>query len=136
MKKVSIGIRRKGGENDPKADVVVLLNIDGCKSIVLGSERCNSNFSANWDITKHLDLVLDDLEIEMISVESSNIESIGYDLVESDLYVKFKNGSEYKYKSVPIKIYDKLIAADSVGSFFNRQVKDMFEFEKLKEKKT
>jgi hypothetical protein len=38
----------------------------------------------------------------MIPVSSSNIESIGYDEQNGQVYVRFLNGSLYVYKGVPL----------------------------------
>lgn len=53
---------------------------------------------------------------EMISVSSSNVESVGYDEQEEIVHVRFLNGSTYIYKGVPIYEFEGLLSAGSVGS--------------------
>ena len=48
---------------------------------------------------------------EMEAVQSSNIESVGYDEADQEVYVKFLNGSVYVYRGVPIKLIDKIVVS-------------------------
>ena len=75
------------------------------------------------------------MNIEMVQVESSNIESVG--MSGDDLIVKFKTGATYSYKDVPIRVFIELTTAESVGRYFNREVKGKYEYkyEKLDPKK-
>ena len=66
---------------------------------------------------------------EMISVESSNIFSIGYD--NGTLYVRFLNGSLYKYVRVPIGVYESLMSASSHGSYLARCVKGYYAYARI-----
>ena len=68
---------------------------------------------------------------EMIYVDSSNIEAIGYDEIAQDLHVLFLSGAIYAYHSVPREIYDAIMNAPSKGSFLNREVKGVYEYSKL-----
>lgn len=45
---------------------------------------------------------------EMVAVESSNVEAVGF--AEGILAVKFKGGKTYRYKGVPQKFFEKLMA--------------------------
>lgn len=65
----------------------------------------------------------------MIKVESSNVKSVGYN--ENTLYVLFKNGGLYQYKDVPVKIYDELLVAESVGKYLNKEIKKVYEVERI-----
>lgn len=61
----------------------------------------------------------------MMSVISSNIESVGYATDVGELHVKFKgNRATYIYP-VGKQIYDELMAAPSVGSHFIKHVKNV-----------
>jgi hypothetical protein len=66
------------------------------------------------------------LMIEMISVASSNLESIGYDAGSCELYVRYKTGETYLYQNVPQQVFDELMAADSKGSYMNRIIKPAY----------
>ncbi len=62
-------------------------------------------------------------------VSSSNIDTINYSL--NTIYIRFKNGSSYKYNKVPYHVYSKLVSAESVGQEFHRSIRGKFEYEKL-----
>lgn len=63
------------------------------------------------------------------AVTSSNIDSVAHE--NGDLYVKFKNGSEYKYPNVPFELYEQLRDAPSVGQFLNSSIKGSYSFERI-----
>jgi hypothetical protein len=65
--------------------------------------------------------------VVMQPVESSNIKAVGYCQPTRDLFVTFKDGNTYMHKEVPQDIYDNMIDADSVGSFYHANVKGKFE---------
>jgi len=67
---------------------------------------------------------------EMIYVDSSNVEAIGYDGDLQDLYVQFVSGGSYIYHGVPQEVFDELMSAPSKGSFLNRAVKGVYQFTK------
>lgn len=70
--------------------------------------------------------------ISMIPVESSNVESVGYDETECIIKVRFLNGGEYIYINVenPI-IFEELLNAPSVGSYLNKNIKGIYPYEKI-----
>jgi hypothetical protein len=57
------------------------------------------------------------------AVESSNLESIGYDDEMHTLEVGFHGGAVYQYANVPQYLYTNLMAAQSKGAYFNREIK-------------
>lgn len=57
---------------------------------------------------------------EMIYVDSSNIEAIGYDDDAQELHVQFLCSAYYIYSGVPRFVFDDLMNAASKGSFLNR----------------
>jgi len=67
---------------------------------------------------------------DMIYVDSSNVDQIGYDEPSQELHVTFKNGGYYVYLNVPEHIFDGLKNAASVGSYLNREIKGAYSFEK------
>ena len=69
--------------------------------------------------------------VEMITVSSSNVESIGYDEKLQVLYIRFLNGSLYTYKGVPIMEFQGLLNASSVGSYLHRFIKNLYPYERL-----
>ena len=64
-------------------------------------------------------------------VESSNIESIGYDLKSQTLEIEFLNGSIYQYFDVPQNIYQELIDADSHGKYLAANIKGHYRYSKV-----
>lgn len=67
---------------------------------------------------------------EMIYVDSSNIEAIGYDEDAEELHVQFLGRGYYVYHDVPRNIFDDLMNASSKGSFLNREVRGVYRFTK------
>jgi hypothetical protein len=67
---------------------------------------------------------------DMTYVDSSNIEQIGYDSDSMELHIIFKDGALYVYANVPVQIYEELLSAPSKGSYLNREVKGVYEYDK------
>ena len=57
------------------------------------------------------------------SVASSNLAEVGYDSDLETLEVQFKSGGIYQYFIVPAFMYERLMSADSLGRFFNAEIK-------------
>jgi hypothetical protein len=68
---------------------------------------------------------------EMKPVSSSNVDSIGYDECTQELYVRFLNCSLYVYKNVPKIEFEGLEHAPSVGSYMNRNVRNVYACERI-----
>lgn len=68
---------------------------------------------------------------EMKVVSSSNIESIGYDNQNQEVYVRFLNGSLYVYKGVSEHEFQNLIDAPSHGSYLHRNFKNVYPYERI-----
>lgn len=68
---------------------------------------------------------------EMIPVSSSNIESIGYDVQNEQVYVRFLDGSLYVYKGVPLHEFENLRDAPSLGSYLHRNYKNVYPYERI-----
>ena len=64
-------------------------------------------------------------------VESSNIESIGYDLRSQTLEIEFLNGTIYQYFDVPERIFEELMVADSHGRYLNANIKGIYRYSKV-----
>lgn len=67
--------------------------------------------------------------MKMIKVNSSNIESIGYE--GNDLIVQFKTGNIYKYFNVEKTLYESLLNSDSKGQFLNSFIKGNYKYSRL-----
>jgi hypothetical protein len=68
---------------------------------------------------------------KQLVANSSNIASVAYDEDQQRLEVEFANGSEYHYSGVEPAVYAGLMAADSVGKYFNANVKNAYRFQKV-----
>ena len=66
------------------------------------------------------------------SVSSSVLASIGYDPKSRLLEVEFNHGEIYQYSDVPEKVYKELINADSIGKYYSDNVRDDYEFVRLR----
>lgn len=69
--------------------------------------------------------------MERTAVDSSEIRSIGYDAKKRVLEVEFCAGGVYRYCGVPEEVHRQLLAADSVGRFFNAEVRTRYRFRRL-----
>jgi uncharacterized protein len=66
-----------------------------------------------------------------LHVDSSNIESIGYDPQNQTLEIEFQNGYVYQYFDVPETVYQNLMAAGSHGEYFSDYVKGFFRYARI-----
>jgi len=64
-------------------------------------------------------------------VSSSNIKSIGYESNSQTLEVEFRDGGIYQYFNVASNTYEKLISAQSIGSFFHKYIKNNYKWKKI-----
>lgn len=63
-----------------------------------------------------------------IPVQSSLLASVRYQPAESILELEFCDGAIYRYSDVTTSIYDSLLAAESKGNYFNRQIRGYFPY--------
>ncbi|MDO8432071.1 MAG: KTSC domain-containing protein [Candidatus Binatus sp.] len=69
---------------------------------------------------------------EMIFVDSSNVEAIGYDSATRELHVRFvKSGETYVYYEVEEWVFEDFKRADSKGTFLNTNIKGRYNYGKL-----
>lgn len=66
------------------------------------------------------------------SIASSHLKSVGYDPDTETLEVEFRTGPIYVYQKVPVDLIDRLLSSDSPGAFFNREIRNRFEYRKLR----
>jgi hypothetical protein len=62
-------------------------------------------------------------KMKRVSVQSSNISSVGYDPNASTLEIEFHSGGVYQYYGVPGQVYEGLMKAESKGSYFYHYIK-------------
>lgn len=70
-------------------------------------------------------------DVDMIQVESSNVDSVGYDEMEQILYVRFLTGATYIYKGVNSYEFEGLLNAPSIGSYLHRNIKNNYPYERI-----
>lgn len=75
--------------------------------------------------------IMNNYGVNMISVSSSNVESVGYDQENQIIYVRFLNGALYIYKNVNQNEFDGLVNAPSVGSYLHRNIKNVYPYERI-----
>ncbi|QSJ19050.1 KTSC domain-containing protein [Nostoc sp. UHCC 0702] len=69
--------------------------------------------------------------IAMLPVNSSMAAAVGYDSDECILQVEFQNGAVYQYSGVDSQTWEDLHSADSIGTFFNEEIKGRYASERL-----
>lgn len=62
----------------------------------------------------------------MPAIRSSAISFADYNAKTRELVITFAKGNFYTYFGVPPELYEKFIASDSKGKFFNLYIKDRF----------
>lgn len=65
--------------------------------------------------------------IAMQPVKSSNLEAVGYDEATATLAVQFKNGATWHYPGVPLDVFQQMLGAPSIGSFYATAIRGTYE---------
>ena len=66
-------------------------------------------------------------------VESTAIESVGYDPGTAVLEVEFTSGEVYRYFAVPRAIYRELLETESPGQFFGEHIREVYPTEHVRQ---
>ena len=69
--------------------------------------------------------------MERKSVSSSNLASVGYDEPTQTLEIEFNHGGIYQYYNVTESVYNDLMNAGSVGSYFSHNIKNVYPTQKI-----
>jgi len=69
--------------------------------------------------------------MKKINVESSSIKSIGYNSQSCILEIEFIRGAIYQYRNVPSLHVVRLLFAESIGKYFDQNIKKNYEYEKI-----
>lgn len=69
--------------------------------------------------------------MKMTPVQSSNIAAIGYDKETKKMRVKFTGGNLYEYHGVEPHIHTNMLAHESPGKFFARDIRGQYAYEKV-----
>ncbi|WP_380285992.1 KTSC domain-containing protein [Kitasatospora purpeofusca] len=65
-------------------------------------------------------------------VDSSALRSVGYDRVRRVLELEFTAGGVYAYLAVPRRVHRELMAAESRGRYFVREIRDRYDWRRLR----
>ena len=68
-------------------------------------------------------------KIKLTEDQSSFIR--GFEWVDNDLTVEFKNNKKYRYFDVPEKLVGDFVLAESYGKFLHKHIKDKFKGEPI-----
>lgn len=68
--------------------------------------------------------------IQRIAVASSNIASVVYDAEKKILEVEFHHGAIFQYFDVPREVFEGLMQAGSIGSYFMNEIKGKYKNQK------
>lgn len=63
-------------------------------------------------------------QLELKPVESTNIKSVGYSEEIKTMVIEFHNGTKYQYEPVTLEGYNNLINAESISSFFYKNIRN------------
>jgi KTSC domain-containing protein len=66
-------------------------------------------------------------------VLSTAVWAVGYDEPRGVLQMELMNGAVYDYLDVPRSVYERFMNADSKGGYYNREVRDKYEYFQLRE---
>jgi KTSC domain len=66
--------------------------------------------------------------VSSTAVESTAIQAMEYNPASRQLRVTFPGGNAYKYYDVPRSVYEGFLDAKSKGLYFNRYIRDRYDF--------
>jgi len=69
--------------------------------------------------------------VHRLPVDSSAIASVGYDRDTCVLEIEFVEGDVYQYFAVPRRVHRELLAADSMGRYFQSQIRDRYGYQRV-----
>ena len=65
--------------------------------------------------------------MNLIPVQSSNVAAVGYDSSKQLLSIRFKTSDKvYEHYGVPAGVFNQIQTAESVGSFYARNIKGKY----------
>jgi hypothetical protein len=64
-------------------------------------------------------------------VESTTLTTVAYDRASQVLRLEFRSRAAYCYFGVPPGVHQDLMAADSKGSYFNRNIRGRYPYHRL-----
>ncbi|MFG3051332.1 KTSC domain-containing protein [Kitasatospora sp. NPDC048239] len=70
--------------------------------------------------------------MERRAVDSSALRSVGYDAVLLVLELEFTGGCVYVYEAVPGRVHEGLMAAESHGRYFVREIRGRYAYRRVR----
>ncbi len=67
----------------------------------------------------------------MPPVDSSAIDFVRYEPALAELTITFNSGKRYVYFGIPRGVSDALLAAPSIGAYFNAHIRDRYRFRRI-----
>ena len=75
---------------------------------------------------------LETLPFNRVLVSSSSLKSVAYLAADNILEVEFMNGGNiYRYYNVPEQVYNQLMSAESLGSYFYKNIRTGYDYKKV-----
>lgn len=68
------------------------------------------------------------IAMEPVTISSTAIQQVQYHEKKKELDVLFTDGTFSSYKNVPEKVYKELISTESVGYYFNTEIRGKYAF--------
>ncbi|PMB18870.1 KTSC domain-containing protein [Fischerella thermalis] len=85
----------------------------------------------NEIVAEAKDLPRYEQSIPMLPMNSSMANAIGYDSDRNILQIEFHNGAVYQYSDIDEDTWQDLHQADSIGKFFNENVRGKYQYERI-----
>ena len=115
--------------NIARIDLKKALSIIICIILLSGITGCGASTSAS---VNQVSGPFDYKSVPMTAVDSTAIAEEGYDSSRHILLIRFRSNSNlYAYYDVPESVYNELTKADSHGTYFNKNIRDSFDYERL-----
>jgi lysyl-tRNA synthetase, class II len=73
----------------------------------------------------------EEMAMEFTTVDSTQLDEVGYDEETGTAQVRFQNGALYEYDDVPKSVVDAIISAPSAGQQFNLTLKYGYTYRRL-----
>lgn len=113
-----------------QSDNILQVYRDGLKYSKAYSASLESHTSSGWwgwfSNEDHASIE----DYDYVSVNSSNIDTVGYDKKVKSLEILFLSGGTYQYDDVPYRVFKELVHADSVGRYFHHHIKFNYSYTK------
>jgi hypothetical protein len=66
-----------------------------------------------------------------VTINSSNLKSASFDVIDETLSITFKNDTIYEYYEFPWKQFTKFRMSESQGKFFSSEINGKYKYKKV-----